>query len=157
MNHYQTLGVAADAEDIVIQAAFRVLAQKYHPDKQPALEQPAAQARMASINEAFRVLRDPVQRVRYDAALGNASATPTSRTARPTAWQRSSLALASIALTLATALALGIERKSGWRWAWEFAVSGFDTPSHYIVHWPILGLILATGLTITMRFARRTG
>ena len=32
-DYYQTLGVLDDAEDIVIRAAYRALAQKYHPDK----------------------------------------------------------------------------------------------------------------------------
>jgi len=32
-DHYQILGVIQDAEDIVIKAAYRALAQRYHPDK----------------------------------------------------------------------------------------------------------------------------
>ncbi|MGI9227665.1 MAG: DnaJ domain-containing protein [Gammaproteobacteria bacterium] len=32
-NHYSTLGVTQDAEDVVIKAAYRALAQRYHPDK----------------------------------------------------------------------------------------------------------------------------
>ena len=32
-NHYSILGVATNAEDVVIRAAYRALVQRYHPDK----------------------------------------------------------------------------------------------------------------------------
>jgi curved DNA-binding protein CbpA len=63
--HYQTLGVQPDAEDVVIKAAYRALAQRYHPDKwqgDPAI----ATARMAEINGAYEVLSDPLKRAKYD-------------------------------------------------------------------------------------------
>lgn len=67
MSYYQTLGVLEDAEDIVIRAAYRALAQKYHPDKwrgDPA----EATKRMAEINEAYEVLSDPAKRKSFDSA-----------------------------------------------------------------------------------------
>ena len=32
-DYYRTLGVLDDAEDIIIRAAYKALAQRYHPDK----------------------------------------------------------------------------------------------------------------------------
>jgi curved DNA-binding protein CbpA len=58
---YQTLHVVPDADDIVIEAAFRVLARRYHPDGQKG-----DAARMADINRAYDLLRTPIRRRRYD-------------------------------------------------------------------------------------------
>ncbi len=64
-NFYQILGVAEGAEDIVIRAAYRALAQKYHPDKWTG-DKGFATARMAEINEAYDTLSDPEKRTLYD-------------------------------------------------------------------------------------------
>jgi curved DNA-binding protein CbpA len=66
--HYQTLGITKDAEDIVIRAAYRALAQKYHPDRWEG-DKADATAKMAQINEAYRVLSDPKTRTEYDNTL----------------------------------------------------------------------------------------
>jgi len=64
-DYYAVLGVSPDAEDIVIKAAYRALAQRYHPDKNIA--DPAfSRKRMAEINEAYQVLGDPKLRNAYD-------------------------------------------------------------------------------------------
>ena len=62
---YEILGVLPSAEDIVITAAYRVLAQRYHPDRWAG---PPAEAheRMAAINRAYETLRDPARRAAYD-------------------------------------------------------------------------------------------
>ena len=52
-----------EAEDEVVQAAYRRLARKYHPDVAPGAE---AAARMAAINAAWDRLGDPVARATYD-------------------------------------------------------------------------------------------
>jgi curved DNA-binding protein CbpA len=61
---YKVLQVDPEAEYEVIQAAYRRLAQKYHPD----VTGPAAEsaARMATINKAWELLRDPVRRREHD-------------------------------------------------------------------------------------------
>jgi curved DNA-binding protein CbpA len=61
---YKTLQVDPEAEDEVIQAAYRRLAQKYHPD----VSGPGAESagRMAAINKAWETLRDPARRRAYD-------------------------------------------------------------------------------------------
>ena len=71
MNLYEILGVSPQAEDIVIRAAYRALAQRYHPDKADEPKEAAA-LRMRSIQEAYQVLSDSVSRVAYDASLSNA-------------------------------------------------------------------------------------
>lgn len=65
-DYYRILGVLDDAEDVVIRAAYRALAQRYHPDK---WQGDAAQAtrRMAEINAAYAVLSDTEKRAAYDA------------------------------------------------------------------------------------------
>ena len=75
---YKTLQVDPEAEDEVIQAAYRRLARKYHPDVSgPG---PESAGRMAAINKAWETLRDPVRRRAYDrerraaGRAGNASA-----------------------------------------------------------------------------------
>lgn len=62
---YKVLQVDSEAEDEVIQAAYRRLAQKYHPD---VASGPEAAARMAGINAAWEILRDPARRAAHDLA-----------------------------------------------------------------------------------------
>ena len=62
-NPYKVLQVDPEAEDEVIQAAYRRLARKYHPDLAPG---PEAEARMTAINAAWARLGDPVARAAYD-------------------------------------------------------------------------------------------
>jgi curved DNA-binding protein CbpA len=77
---YKTLQVDPEADQEVIQAAFRRLAQKWHPDVTGG---PEAAARMTAINRAWEILGDPGRRAEYDRARGNrtqAAATPAPRT-----------------------------------------------------------------------------
>ncbi|HEX5825439.1 MAG TPA: J domain-containing protein, partial [Candidatus Limnocylindrales bacterium] len=60
---YKVLQVDPEAEDEVIQAAYRRLAQKYHPDVATG---PDAASRMAAINAAWEVLGDPAKRAAHD-------------------------------------------------------------------------------------------
>jgi curved DNA-binding protein CbpA len=72
---YKVLQVDPEAEDEVIQAAYRRLARKYHPDLAETAE---AAARMAGINAAWELLGDPDARRAYDrthAAARKGSAT----------------------------------------------------------------------------------
>lgn len=62
---YTVLGVARDADQAAIKAAFRELALKYHPDRNKEL---GAEDRFKEIAEAYAVLSDPEKRQRYDAA-----------------------------------------------------------------------------------------
>ena len=64
-DYYRILGVLDDAEDIVIRAAYKALAQRYHPDKWTG-NKDEANKRMSEINEAYGVLSDSVKRKQYD-------------------------------------------------------------------------------------------
>lgn len=64
-DYYRILGVLDDAEDIVIRAAYKALAQRYHPDKWTGSPEEATR-RMQEINEAYAVLSDPNKRKQYD-------------------------------------------------------------------------------------------
>jgi DnaJ-class molecular chaperone len=65
-DYYRILGVLDDAEDIVIRAAYKALAQRYHPDKWTG-NKDEANKRMSEINEAYGVLSDSAKRKQYDA------------------------------------------------------------------------------------------
>jgi curved DNA-binding protein CbpA len=65
-SHYENLKVSRDAPLEVVRAAYRVLAQKYHPDINGSPDAPKI---MAIINEAWRVLSDPALRQEHDAWL----------------------------------------------------------------------------------------
>jgi curved DNA-binding protein CbpA len=62
---YAILNVAPDADPAVIEAAYKALMKKYHPDVH-ADEPESARRRAAEINEAFHILKDPARRVQYD-------------------------------------------------------------------------------------------
>lgn len=62
---YTVLGVLPHAEDVVIKAAFRALAQRYHPDKLSGSVAPRTTT-MAQLNAAYQTLSDPTARARYD-------------------------------------------------------------------------------------------
>ncbi len=60
---YKVLQVDPEADPEVIQAAYRRLARKYHPD---VANGPDAAVRMAAINDAWALLRDPASRAAHD-------------------------------------------------------------------------------------------
>jgi len=72
---YGILQVHPRAEKEVIDAAYRRLAAKYHPDVSQLSD---ATERMKQINIAYEVLSDPVKRAAYDAARGVAPPPDTS-------------------------------------------------------------------------------
>jgi curved DNA-binding protein CbpA len=73
LDPYKVLQVDSEAEEEVIQAAYRRLAQKYHPDRAPGEE---AAARMVAINAAWNLLRDPTRRAAFDLARRAGPARP---------------------------------------------------------------------------------
>ncbi|MBX3308087.1 MAG: J domain-containing protein [Nitrospira sp.] len=66
-NYYDVLEVAHSASTEVIQAAYRRLCQKYHPDHNR--HDSDAHSKMVQLNAAYEVLNDPDQRQAYDALL----------------------------------------------------------------------------------------
>lgn len=63
-DYYETLGVSHDAQPDQIKKAYRELALKYHPDRNP--DNPAAEEQFKLINEAYSTLSDPEKKSRYD-------------------------------------------------------------------------------------------
>ncbi len=61
---YDVLGVSESASQKEIKAAYRKLAQKYHPDRNP--DDPDAEDRFKEVQEAYGVLSDEEKRREYD-------------------------------------------------------------------------------------------
>ena len=64
---YNILQLAHHAEPEVVEAAYRRLARKYHPDQSPSVN---ATAHMQDINWAYQILKDPAKRASYDRTTG---------------------------------------------------------------------------------------
>jgi molecular chaperone DnaJ len=63
-DYYEVLGVAKDATADQIKSAYRKLAMKYHPDRNP--DNPEAKEKFTEISEAYEVLSNPEKRQAYD-------------------------------------------------------------------------------------------
>jgi len=63
-DYYELLGLDRDADASEVKAAYRRLALKYHPDRNPGDRE--AEEKFKNINEAYAVLSDPEKRGRYD-------------------------------------------------------------------------------------------
>lgn len=63
-DYYKILGVSKSASQDDIKKAYRKLALKYHPDKNPNNKE--AENKFKEVAEAYEVLRDPEKRKRYD-------------------------------------------------------------------------------------------
>ena len=63
-DYYADLGVDKGATEEDIKKAYRKLAMKYHPDRNP--DDKAAEASMKKVNEAYGVLGDADKRAKYD-------------------------------------------------------------------------------------------
>lgn len=100
-DYYAILQVDPHAEQEVVQAAYRRLAAKYHPDVNPS---PESSERMKLLNAAYEVLSDPSRRIAYDMrrggrqGQGGPAASGASRRRQP--WWLLPLAMVAVALSL---------------------------------------------------------
>ena len=69
-DYYEVLGLPRTADEAAIKSAYRKLALKYHPDRNP--DDKAAEERFKEAAEAYAVLADADKRGRYD-RFGHAS------------------------------------------------------------------------------------
>ncbi|EFL51889.1 chaperone protein DnaJ [Solidesulfovibrio fructosivorans JJ]] len=63
-DYYEVLGVGRDADDETIKKAYRQMAFKFHPDRNP--DDPEAESKFKEAAEAYEVLRNAETRARYD-------------------------------------------------------------------------------------------
>ncbi|KAB2918987.1 MAG: DnaJ domain-containing protein, partial [Dechloromonas sp.] len=70
---YEILGVNRDASEDEIKKAYRKLAMKHHPDRNP--DNPAAEEKFKEAKEAYEILSDSQKRAAYD-QYGHAGVDP---------------------------------------------------------------------------------
>lgn len=63
-DYYETLGIDRDASEQAVKKAYRRLAMKYHPDRNP--DDPEAELKFKEASEAAEILLDPEKRRTYD-------------------------------------------------------------------------------------------
>src|SRR5437762_5870113 len=63
-DYYEVLGLGRNASEEEIKRAYRKLAVKFHPDKNP--DDPHAEEKFKELGEAYDVLMDPDKRAAYD-------------------------------------------------------------------------------------------
>src|SRR5688572_12780706 len=61
---YEVLGIDKEATQTQIKGAFKRMAMRYHPDRNPGNKE--AEETFKIVNEAYRTLCDPVRKLRYD-------------------------------------------------------------------------------------------
>ena len=63
-DYYEVLGLKKGASEDEIKKAFRKMAMKYHPDRNPGDKK--AEEKFKEVNEAYSILSDPDKKAKYD-------------------------------------------------------------------------------------------
>lgn len=64
IDYYETLGIARDADEAAIKAAYRKLAMQHHPDRNAGCKE--NEDKFKAVSEAYECLKDPQKRAAYD-------------------------------------------------------------------------------------------
>lgn len=81
INYYHILGISRQASSQEIKAAYRRLALRYHPDKNPGSSY--AEDRFKEISHAYQVLKDPAKKAKHDLMLAYEELQAQAGTGRP--------------------------------------------------------------------------
>ena len=65
--YYALMGVQTNASKQEVQAAYRGLVMKHHPDRNPEAQKKEASRMFQRVQQAYSVLRDSAKRKQYDA------------------------------------------------------------------------------------------
>lgn len=68
-NYYDILQVNQNASPEIIEKAYKTLAKKYHPDLQPEENKKQAEEILKDINEAYKILSNPISKANYHNSL----------------------------------------------------------------------------------------
>lgn len=132
MTYYELLEVSPGASLEQIREAHRIAVQLFHPDQlrqKPPNVREAAEERLKKVNEAFRVLSDPIKRSQYDTELKRRPRNPFSRTAPQKAVRR--------------------EKAEG-----SLAESVTNVSTQYIFLFSLLGLIIGISIQYYFSYSR---
>lgn len=163
-NYYDVLGVAPHADQRVIRAAFKALAQVNHPDRVSEDDRDEADARMQEINEAFNVLSDPARRKHYDEQLQSPQKKapvpqpvgyppPYGSEPGTSLWTLCKKGIV-LGVALLMSMVFAFEKKSIFERGWDFLSSGFSDSSTYAINWPLFLLIMGAGIWLSTRVGR---
>ncbi len=79
VNYYEVLGITPETDEKTMKKAYRVLAKKYHPDRNVGNK--AAEEKFKLIGEAYQTLSDAVKRADYNKLLAKEAAAGGKKTA----------------------------------------------------------------------------
>ncbi len=140
---YKILQVDTKAEPEVIEAAYRRLARKYHPDVNPSAN---AKVRMQEFNWAYETLRDPQKRAQYDrAAKYQRGRTKTSSTPKGTPPPKSSTYSSTSRQSSASSSRSSSSQKSSYRPSSSYTSSHTRTSTakeKKTKNWWIIGVLV---------------